>query len=279
MELARTLIRTDKNGTKIYNVVHTCHRCGGSGVLPCYYHVEAGVCFVCNGSGHEEGIVKEYTEEYLKLKATRAEMKEAARKATWTPERELAKMGYGLEIGIVINARGEIDYGDDFGWLKKYANCKYEKHGCHALLTSVGNLLLAEAGYQILPVRWDELLEADYENCCLTWKDRGAALALKAHTYSYPPCPKFESAFVGAEGEKVAASARLLKIGGFESQFGRTNVYTFEDGDHNLLVWKTGTCLSIEIGAYVTLTGTVKEHSEYRNAKQTVLTRCKVAAA
>lgn len=279
MELSRTLIRTDKNGTKVYSVVRACHRCGGTGYLACYYHVEAGRCFACNGSGHEEGIVKEYTEEYLAKKAEMAEKREQKRRAEWTPEKELAKMGYGPEIGLVINARGEIDYGNDFEWLTKQANCKYEKYGCHALLTSVGNTLPTNAGYQVLPVRWDELLEADTEACRLHFKENGAKEALKAHTYSYPPRPKFESAFVGAEGEKVAASARLLKVGGFESQFGRTNVYTFEDGDHNLLVWKTGTCLSIEVGAYVTLTGTVKEHSEYRNAKQTVLTRCKVAAA
>ena len=276
MELKRTLIRTDKNGTKIYNVVRTCYRCGGSGRLSCYFHVEAGLCFACNGSGREESIEKEYTEEYLNRKAARAEAKEAARKAAWTPEADLAKMGYGEMIGIVTNMQGFRDYGDDFQWLTRDYDCKYEK-GCSGLLTARLDRVIPK--YQIVPVRWDELLDADYENCRLIWKAHGAASALKAHTYNFPPRPKFESAFVGAEGEKVTVDVRLQKVGGFESQFGYTNVYTFEDKDHNLLVWKTGTSIGIEVGAYATLTGTVKEHSEYREMKQTVLTRCKLAAA
>jgi hypothetical protein len=167
-------------------------------------------------------------------------------------------------------------YGEDFKWLIRHANCAYRGG---AVVTCLGNLLLAAAGYQILPVRWDELLDSDYENCCLTWKEGGVKAAVKAHTYSFPPKPKFESAFVGAEGEKVTVDVCLTRVSGFDSRFGHTNVYTFEDKNHNLLVWKTGTCLDIEVGAYVTLTGTIKEHFEYRDTKQTVLTRCKLAAA
>lgn len=272
----RTLIRTDKNGTAYYNVVYPCHACRGTGYRPEYAHVEGGVCFECGGSGRCETTEKVYTEEYLNRKAARAEAKEAARKAAWTPEAELAKIGYGEMIGIVISSRGDTFYGEDFKWLIRYADCAYRGG---AVVASAGNLQLAAAGYQILPVRWDELLDADYENCCLTWKEGGAKAAVKAHTYNFPPKPKFESAFVGAEGEKVTVDVRLTRVSGFESHFGYTNVYTFEDANHNVLVWKTGTCLDLEVGAYTTLTGTIKEPSEYRDTKQTVLTRCKLAAA
>ena len=211
-----------------------------------------------------------------------AEKREQKRRAEWTPEKELAKMGYGPEIGIVINAKGEIDYGDDFEWLTKNGGCKYEKYGCHALLTSVGNPLPAEAGYQILPVHWDELLKAD-EFCRLNFMENGAKEALKTHTYSYPPKPKFESAYVGAEGEKVELTLKLVKIGGYESSFGGRTVniavYTFEDEHHNKLVWKTQNGIEGEICDFFKVKGTVKEHSEYRGEKQTVLTRCKVEAA
>jgi DnaJ-class molecular chaperone len=30
-----------------------CMRCGGTGFLPQYGHVEGGVCFSCGGSGHD----------------------------------------------------------------------------------------------------------------------------------------------------------------------------------------------------------------------------------
>ena len=82
-ETTKTLVRTDKNGTKIYNVIRPCYRCGGRGILNCYMHVEAGTCFACNGTGREEATEKEYTEEYLERKAARAKAKEDARKAAW----------------------------------------------------------------------------------------------------------------------------------------------------------------------------------------------------
>lgn len=78
-ETTKTLVRTDKNGTKIYNVIRPCYRCGGRGILNCYMHVEAGTCFACNGTGREEATEKEYTEEYLERKAARAKAKEDAR--------------------------------------------------------------------------------------------------------------------------------------------------------------------------------------------------------
>ena len=217
---------------------------------------------------------KVYTEEYLNRKAARAEAKEAARKASWTPEAELAKMGYGEMIGIVINSRGDTFYGEDFKWLIRRADCAYRGG---AVVTSVGNLQLAAAGYQILPVRWDELLDADYKNCCLTWKAGGVKTAVKAHTYSFPPCPKFESNFVGAVGDKVSMTLRLARVSGFESSFGPTSVYTFEDDRHNKIVWKTDKSIGREVGDVITVSGTIKEHNEYLGEKQTVLTRCKVA--
>ena len=55
-------------------------------------------------------------------------------------------------------------------------------------------------------------------------------------------------------------------------------VFTFRDQQGNALVWKTGKGLIYEAGTQVHLTGTIKDHSEYKDEKQTVLTRCKVTA-
>lgn len=46
----------------------------------------------------------------------------------------------------------------------------------------------------------------------------------------------------------------------------------WEAGD--TVVWKTSKCLYVE--DVTEITGTVKEHGEYRGEKQTELTRCKV---
>jgi hypothetical protein len=51
----------------------------------------------------------------------------------------------------------------------------------------------------------------------------------------------------------------------------------FIDDKGNLFSWFTGTGTGLEIGQQATLTGTVKCHKEYQGAKETVLSRCKVA--
>ena len=54
-------------------------------------------------------------------------------------------------------------------------------------------------------------------------------------------------------------------------------IHTFKDAAGNKIVWKTTTGVSLEPGQTVQITGTVKEHSEYRDEKQTVLQRCRIA--
>jgi hypothetical protein len=282
METNRTLIRTDKNGTRYFRVTGPCTKCHGRGYIDYYKHVEAGVCFECNGTGRYETTEKEYTEEYLQHKAELAERREERRRAAWTVEGALEKMGYGHEIGIVTDADGKLSYGEDFDALKRHAACKYEK-GCGSLLCRVDNHLVPMATYKIVPVKWDELLEADYEKCELRWKEKGAREALANHTYSFPPKPKYEGGFVGVEGEKVDLVLKLVKIGGYETFFNGRDayvaVYTFEDGNHNKLVWKTQKGIDGDVCDLFKVKGTVKEHSEYRGEKQTVLTRCKVETA
>lgn len=66
------------------------------------------------------------------------------------------------------------------------------------------------------------------------------------------------------------------------------HIYTFADEEGNCIVWKTANPLGIwgddnkwveaEIGCKVTLKATVKEHSEYKGVKQTVVTRAKLLA-
>lgn len=65
------LIRTDRNGTKYYED-DRCPRCGGRGYIPEYAYIEGGVCFQCQGSGIGYTTWKEMTPEYTaKLNAQR----------------------------------------------------------------------------------------------------------------------------------------------------------------------------------------------------------------
>lgn len=92
------------------------------------------------------------------------------------------------------------------------------------------------------------------------------------------------SQHVGQIGDKIDLDVVLEKRAWFDVPsfrgFGTDTMYvfTFRDQQGNALVWKTGKGLIYEAGTQVHLTGTIKDHSEYKDEKQTVLTRCKVTA-
>lgn len=92
------------------------------------------------------------------------------------------------------------------------------------------------------------------------------------------------SQYVGQVGDKVELDVILEKNAWFEIPsfrgFGTDtmHVYTFRDDNGNALVWKTSKGLGIENGSRVHIKGTVKDHSEYNDEKQTLLTRCKIEA-
>ena len=99
------------------------------------------------------------------------------------------------------------------------------------------------------------------------------------------------SEYVGIIGKKVSAEVVLVNDFSYDdysfSYYGTKHyIYTMKDAEGNVYVWKTTNCLMtwddeteendiIRKGDTMMISGTVKEHSEYRGEKQTVLTRCK----
>ena len=213
------LIKVDRNGSKHYEGMVTCERCGGLG----YYAIgimndhlvlsplDNGVCWKCGGAGKVKSKWIERTPEYqAKLDARR----EAKRKAE----------------------------------AEKRAKEQAE----------------AEA-----------IRKAEEEKRIAEEKARKAI-----------------SQYVGNKGERITVKATYVKSSWFEIRsfkgYGTDTMYihTFKDVDGNKLIWKTGSSLGTwlengewqthEYGEPVDLTGTVKEHSEYKDEKQTVLIRCKL---
>ena len=93
------------------------------------------------------------------------------------------------------------------------------------------------------------------------------------------------SQHVGEVGAKVAFKGTYVRTGAWEQKayagYGMTTMYchTFKDADGNAFTWKTQRSFAFENGASVEVKGTIKAHSEYKDEKQTELTRCKVTAA
>lgn len=93
------------------------------------------------------------------------------------------------------------------------------------------------------------------------------------------------SQHVGQVGDKVEFEGIYVRTGSWEQKayagYGMTTmfIHTFKDPDGNVFTWRTQRSFAFEGGESVNVKGTVKAHSEYKDEKQTELTRCKVTRA
>lgn len=99
-----------------------------------------------------------------------------------------------------------------------------------------------------------------------------------------------ESNYVGNVGDKLSVKVTYLETYTYDTYFGSSHIHLFMDDNGNIFKWSTGTGLKfivddvhsndsqwygLDRGSIIQLSGKIKEHSEYHNQKQTVLTRCK----
>lgn len=88
------------------------------------------------------------------------------------------------------------------------------------------------------------------------------------------------SKHIGNPGERITVSVQSIKcLTSWENTFGyrptTTYLYKIIDKEGNVFTWKTSNFID-EDSIPQTMIGTIKEHSEFRGVKQTVLTRCKI---
>ena len=260
------LLRIDKNGTK-YWMSTECPKCGGNGNIWYYSHVSAGQCFMCGGTGYKETKWKEYTPEYAEVLRQRRLAK--ARKTA--PERNaklLEKLGMNAEgktwvvMGNTFEIKDELKekgakYSNRFGW-----------HFDHE-----------DNGYSCVEVSIEEIAEKTDEWVWDLYEEYFIIQLIKEKKNAN--ATKTASEYVGNVGDKVEKVLTFKQEFTFETHFtyyGELNfIYKFADENGNTFTWKTGKSLDLEEGKEYTVKGTIKEHSEYKGDKQTVLTRCKIA--
>lgn len=288
-----TLIKTDRNGTKYYEGLVTCDRCNGRGLfivrvennrlIPA--QPDSGVCYKCGGRGKVMGAWKEYTEEYrAKLDAQNA--KGAAKKKAELEEKRKAEyesngIKWLAEHGFTPDGFTYLFLGDTYAVKDqiKEAGGKYTSfigwHADHEI-----------SGMYSIKVHVDELAERTYLGYYQYNADCSEWQAKKEAAYKELSGAKASNHY-GSVGDKVQLSVELVRVAFFKGYMGATTtVYTMKDADGNLFVWKTtanlervenGEYHNIEKGEHFTVKCTIKEHSEYKGEKQTVLTRCRVA--
>lgn len=128
--------------------------------------------------------------------------------------------------------------------------------------------------FKFVPIKFDDIMSWDDEDGALYYSDAEIKVtrALKS------VLPPSKSEYMGAVGDRLRNLTAVLKSAhGFNGAYGWTYIYSFYVGD-NCLVWFSQKEIDIPNGTVVDLTGTVKEHSEYREVKTTKLTRCIVKA-
>lgn len=272
------LIKVDKNGTK-YWANYTCPRCGGAGGSDAWAYT-GWTCYECGGSGQvvKPSIWKEYTEEYaakLAEKRAKKEQKRIAKlEADWseTAQKWLSENNFNSEgktflfLGNTYEMKEDIKalggtYNGVLGW-----HIDHEVEGYQFLQVSVEEVTVKDMfkGYSLEPVA-DEI------------KARCKAEYNKLNAVK-------DSEWVGEVGDRIDMELTLSwisqweqnKYSGYGTEF--VSLYTFKDDKGNELIWKTTSCFELakSKGIKFQVRGTIKEHSDYKGTKQTVLTRCKV---
>lgn len=271
-------VRTDKNGTKIYHD-YTCPRCGGRGGADQWLYT-GWTCYECGGSGksYKPQIVKKYTPEYqAKLDAQRAKRAEK-RRLERVAEFKANLSKFIEEKGFNADGKLYVAVGDTYSIKDQLreAGAKWKTH-------------LNSWAFTEDPTKFDTV-ELTAEECIDLHEDEGY-VSWKSIDYKgliqskLPKVDKVVSEYVGSIGERIELEVTLEKVRSWEvpsyKGWGTDTkvLYVFRDNCGNILVWNTtGYGVDLHEGDKAILRGTVAEHKEYAEEKQTSLKRCSVKA-
>jgi hypothetical protein len=276
----KILVKTDKNGTK-YWACPTCRKCGGAGGSDAWTYT-GWTCYRCGGSGLDPKpeIYKEYTPEYQAKLDERRAKREAKKQA----EHE-AKLPQIRKEWLLDNNFNED--GQTYLFLGNTYEMKEDIKAAGGTFSSVIGWHIAAPvdGFQFLMVTINEVAYETYNGyqfsfeICPDLKQR-----CKAELDKLNGVETKDSQYIGEVKQRLTLEVTYTGSASWEQPSYLSwepdvtmYLHKFVDADGNILVWKTGSGLGIEAGSKIKLVGTVKDHSEYKGTKQTVLTRCKIA--
>lgn len=264
--MEKQYVRTDKNGTKIYHD-YTCPRCGGRGGSEAW-KATGWTCYECGGSGKtmKPEVIKEYTPEYRAILDKRAAKRREKRMEKAQSEKAVKQAEWRREKGFVEDKIHVVGIANSFERKDeiKAAGGRYNEY---------------TGWYFSEPHEEFKTVELTAEECL--YEDRWCKLdwiaAWRIREILKAKLPANPSKHIGQVGSKIELEATFKRTRWYDTRFGTTWIYTFEDAEGNCLVWKTSASIGAEEGDKVRIKGTVKDHDEYNGVKQTVLTRCKIA--
>ena len=249
-----------ENGRKYVNATCSCDHCCGTGIWA--YGPFGGTCFKCGGSGKLSMKVRWYTD------AERARMDIAtakrAEEASIKHQNELDRKrgpeynNFGNQDGFITLILGNTyPIKDEL----KEAGCRYSSlFGWY-----VPNDINYTSTLETYKLFWNQISK---DNLML---EESVVKEIVTGLIRKPSL----STFIGEIGEKIQFAAKVTSNRSFETRYGICRAIVFQDQNENVYVWYTA-AKDLPEGSSYEITGTIKDHSEYKGVKQTILTRCKV---
>lgn len=231
-------------GTEFYTI--TCGRCGGSGGMSHYAHIDNGVCYGCGGRGTFGSATNAYVEGLRKQKEARDAKKEAKRLALCAKrdERVLAFAAAEPELAAVL----ESVYNDERAGGNFYRSLAEQLHN------AVGKALTEN---QINALR--KAVEQD-EQKKLAQLDKATA-----------------AEFIGEEGEKVVFDGEVVFSKLCDGLYGSSMMVVIKVSETvTVKTFSTAAWVWTEAsnaGTKLSLKGTVKKNEIYEGVKSSLLTR------
>ena len=273
-----TYVRTDKNGTKHY-VSNKCPRCGGTGWIRGFEHVEGGRCFKCGGFGisSKPQYRCEYTPEYAEKMAQKKLAKDLAT-ANERNRQQMLKDGFSEDGEIWIVLGKSFDIKDDL----KAAGARFDQlfgwHFNHAVV-EFPCMTMKYNDVTTVATNGTRFLDTDLIYDEIDAQQKAYARSLELQKYG-----GHASEHVGQIGDRVVLDLTYLGCSYYETHLtfrGETHwVYKFVDEAGNKFVWNTTSYgPDFQEGQTYHLRATIKEHGEYKDEKQTSLARVKIEAA
>ena len=153
-------------------------------------------------------------------------------------------------------------------WFQKEPKCRYHNFFGWYCVSEDTLPDPIPAGIEPVQLLWENV--AIVEEDCLKSE---SLVRAEVDKLLYEPS---SSTHVGAVGDRLDLVLTVTKIVELDNGFyGPKSMYIFEDKDKNIFVWST-TPRDLTIGTSYAVRGTIREHTVYKGAPQTILTRCTI---
>ena len=255
----------------------TCPRCGGKGIIvarvengrPIPIPVDGGICYECGGAKIVKKEIRLYTEaEYnamQRAKETRAKKKDEEMRAA----ADKKQADWLRRNGFNENGNTFIVTGETYSIKEqlKEAGFKFDS-------VFMWHQSEVPAGYEdkVISFHWSDLVEFS------AWGEGHYLDGARKKVQDAVNPPEEQPKSEWLEGDKVTnLCVTFVRKNGFQGRFGWTNIFTFQDENDNVLTWFTSTEPDIKLGDSFFISAIIKDRTEYKGLKQTVISRAKIS--